>query len=291
MDSDGPLKLLFCKYAQDLLLLTGDLGATVSRAGPVEIQALKRHVDCVLELKKQGELYYRHLEFQAEPDPEMAKRCFRYNTQLVLQYDAPVLTTVLYLHPPKPKRPAVFRVMLGGREINRWSFGEICLWERNASEGLTGAPGLVALVPLMKGGSDRAIVKQAARRIERAFPRERLSDAEDVLLALASRYYTVRELSRIVGRDRMLQSSLYVEGRAEGRLDAQRELCVALTRKYHPAIGTAALTRIGACSNRARLEQWALAAPDLNDAEFLRLLGVPSPSQAMPRGRRPRRRG
>jgi len=63
METDGPLKLLFRKYAQDLLVLTGDLGAIVQRAGPVEVQALKRRVDCVLKLEKAGERYYRHIEF------------------------------------------------------------------------------------------------------------------------------------------------------------------------------------------------------------------------------------
>ena len=38
----------------------------------------------------------------------------------------------------------------------------------------------------------------------------------EILLALAGQYYTVSELARIVGRDRMSQSSLYTEGLAEG---------------------------------------------------------------------------
>ena len=279
METDGPLKLLFLKYAQDLLPLTGDAGAVVQRAGPVEIRSLERRVDCVLELRKRGELYYRHLEFQAEPDPEMPTRCFRYNTQLVLQYGAPVLTTVLYLFPPRPKQEPVFRVLLGGREVNRWSFEEICLWEWDARASLNeGAPGMLALVPLMNGGAERAVLEEAARRIEQAFPGERLADAEDVLLALAGRYYTVSELARMVGRDRMIQSSLYVEGRAEGeaqgRLQAERELCSALTRKYHLAVADRALPLIAACTDPARLEQWALATTDLSDTEFLLLLGA-----------------
>lgn len=290
MDNDGPLKLLFRNYAQDLLALTGDEGAIVARAGPVEIRALERRVDCVLELKKEGERYYRHIEFQSKPDPEMAKRVFRYNTQLVLLYGAPVLTTVLYLRPPKPKRPAVFRVMLGGREINRWSFEEICLWEWEASEGLMGAPGLVALVPLMKGGSARALVERAARRIERAFPGERLSDAEDVLLALAGWYYTVSQLARIVGRDRMLQSSLYVEGQAEGRLQTARRICAAIVREQYPAIAERAQPMIAACSDSTRLEQWTLAALKLDEVRFLKLLGLTSSPKATRARRRSRGR-
>ena len=169
MDSDGPLKLLFRKYAGDLLPLTGDAGARVERAGPVEIQALKRQVDCVLTLERDGERYYRHLEFQSEPDPEMAARCFRYNSQLVLQYGAPVLTTVLYLLPPRPKTGPVFRVVLGGREINRWVFEDVCLFEMDAKAVLArGAPGLLALVPLMRG-ADLAVLEQSMRQIERRF--------------------------------------------------------------------------------------------------------------------------
>jgi predicted transposase YdaD len=284
MDSDGPLKLLFRKYARDLLPLTGDAGAKVGRAGAVELQALKRQVDCVLSLEKDGERYYRHLEFQAEPDPEMALRCFRYNTQLVLQYGAPVLTTVLYLFPPGPRQEPVFRVMLGGREINRWAFEEIRLFELDARAILArGDPGLLALVPLMRG-ADLEVLAESARRIGHAFPSERLSDAEDVLLVLAGRSYTASELARIVGRDRMWwhESSVYVEGKAEGkaegiaagRLQDAREFCAAISRKHHPAVFARVEPLIANCSDPVKLKEWAVAASDLNDAEFVALLGV-----------------
>ncbi len=275
METDGPLKLLFLKYAQDLLPLTGDSGAVVERAGPVEIRSLERRVDCVLELRKQGELYYRHLEFQAEPDPEMATRILRYNTQLVLQYQAPVLTTVLYLLPPRPKQEPVFRVVFAGREVNRWSFEEIFVWELDARESLAhGAPGLLALVPLMRGGNELPMLEEAVTRIERAFPEERLPAAEDVLLALASQYYTVAELARIVGRDRMMQSSLYVEGKAEGRIEEARAFCTVLARKHHAAAFDRIEGIIAACTDPARLKEWGGVASDLSDAEFLKLIGA-----------------
>jgi predicted transposase YdaD len=287
METDAPLKLLFRRYARDLLILTGDAGALVESAAPVEIQALARRVDCVLKLQRAGEVYYRHVEFQAEPDPEMAARCFRYNSQLVLQYQRPVLTTVFYLFPPRPTHEPVFRLLLEGREINRWSFEAVYLWEQDARLVLaSGAPGLLALVPLMRGGADRGVVEEAIRQIERAFPGERLSDAEDVLLALASRYYTVSELTRMIGRDRMIQSSIYEWGLAEGRtqgrtqglseglsagrLEAERDLCLALVAKHHPAILDRARPLIEACADPVRLKDWALTASDLDAAAFLR---------------------
>jgi predicted transposase YdaD len=276
----------------------GDWVVTPRIGKPVEIQALKRQVDCVLTLEKDGERYYRHLEFQSEPDPEMATRCFRYNSQLVLQYGAPVLTTVLYLLPPRPKAEPVFRVVLAGQEVNRWVYEDVCLFEMDAQAVLArAAPGLLALVPLMRG-ADLDTLAQSVSRIERAFPSERLPDAEDVLLALAGRFYTVSELSRIVGRDRMIQSSLYVEGkaegkvegkaegeaegrargkvegRAEGELDKAREVCVALARKHHSAVFDRAEGVIAASTDSTLLMEWAVRASDLSDAEFLALLGA-----------------
>jgi hypothetical protein len=277
METDGPLKLLFRRYPGDLIGLTGDAGAVVNSAGPVELHALKRRVDCVLQLTRDGERYYRHVEFQAETDPEMASRVFRYNSQLLLEYEAPVLSTVIYLFPPGPTRPPIFSVTLGGREVNRWIFEELCLWNIDARQAIErGAPGVMALTPLMRGGTEWEVLETAARKIEAAFPDEVLSDAEDVLLALAGRDYTCSELARLVGRHRMIQSSLYtegrVEGRAEGRLQAERELCLALATKHHPAIAERLRVKIEGCDDPARLKEWALAASDLSDGDFLKLV-------------------
>jgi hypothetical protein len=69
-------------------------------------------------------------------------------------------------------------------------------------------------------------------------------------------------------------SSLYTAGEAEGRLEVWREGCVALARRYHPRVVERAGTVIDRCEDQARLEQWLLAAPDLSDSEFLKLLGA-----------------
>lgn len=66
------------------------------------------------------------------------------------------------------------------------------------------------------------------------------------------------------------ESSLYLEGLA----DAHRESCVAFARKYHPLVFERTRPIIESCDDTARLEQWLLAAPDLSDSEFLKLLGA-----------------
>ena len=270
METDGPLKRVFASYPEHVLSLTGDVGAAVRSAGPIELSALQRRVDCVLELEKNGEIYYRHVEFQAETDADMPVRIFRYNTQLVLEYGAPVLSTVLYLYSPKPRRPPVFRIMLADREINRWTFEELSLGDFDARKTCRVAqPGLLALVPLMHGGDEEDVLVTAAARIRETLPASSSSDAEDVLMILAGRHYTYEELFRLLGRDRVIQSSLYAGGVVEG----EKRLCVALIAKYHPHVLEQARPMIEACEDPARLQEWALAAPELNDSELLKLLG------------------
>lgn len=115
MKTDVPLKVLFRLRPQDLLALMGDAGAEILAADILEIQEVRRSVDFVLKLRHGEESYLRHLEFQAEPDRDMLERCCRYNAMMTLEYQLAVLTTVVYLFPPGPSEPPVYRVQLGGR--------------------------------------------------------------------------------------------------------------------------------------------------------------------------------
>lgn len=291
MDMDGPLKVLFRKYARDLLGLTGDQRAEVLGAGPVELHALKRTADQLLELKRHGLRYYRHLELQRRPDSQMPRRLFEYNALLNLQLDAPVLSTAVYLFPPRPRYEPVYRLMLGDEELNRWRFGAVHLWEIDVSVAFDSAlPGLLALVPLLRGGSGLDVIEAAARAIEKALPEERLPEAEAILLWLAGRAYNVSELSRVIGRERMMESSWYqealaegqtkgraegrTEGRAEGRLEAERETCLELLRELHPALVPAAAPVVAACSDFDQLKRWVLSIPKASAQDVARALGL-----------------
>ena len=286
MKTDVQLKVLARECAADLLELTGDVGATVQSAEVVEIPALQRRVDCVIKLVRDREVYYRHLEFQAEPAPDLAERCFRYNTQLVLLYGAPVLITAVLLQPPAPEGELVYRVLLAGREVNRWSFETIRLWDLDARRIVERSPpGVLALVPMMRG-QDLDVVARAGERILEAFPGVEMPAALDVLLALAGQLYSVEQLSRAVGREKVMRNSIWeaamaegeakglAEGQAKGMVEDRRALCLELARKHHPALLAEARTVIEACNDLERLKGWILGASDADDAGFARMLGL-----------------
>jgi hypothetical protein len=87
-----------------------------------------------------------------------------------------VLTTIIYLFRHEELPEPIFRVELEGREINRWRFDCIRLWELEAQAALDqGLPGLAALVPLMAGGTWPR-VEQAVRQIETKAPAEQRAD-------------------------------------------------------------------------------------------------------------------
>ena len=296
MKTDTELKALYLKHAPDMLPLTGDQDATFLARESVELSEVRQRVDCVVKLRRGGEVYYRHIEFQGENDTVMAERCFLYNSRLQLQLRGPVLTTVIYLFPPgPPENELVYRVALAGREINAWRFEVARLWESLASEALaSGAPGLLALVPLMSGGERPDAIRRADRAIRRALPDERSPDALVILHLLAGRHYTVEQLESIVGSTHMLelkQSSLYqalaaediaegeargvAQGVAQGKLEAERDLCLKLVKKHYPALLKRATRRIEACTDYQLMQSWILSAGELDSKAFARLLRQP----------------
>ena len=76
MKSDIPLNEAFRIRARDLLPLTGDAGATVVSAQSVPLPQGKREVDFVLHLRRRGDEYLRHVEFQTRHRGNLALRFF-----------------------------------------------------------------------------------------------------------------------------------------------------------------------------------------------------------------------
>ena len=78
METDRPIKVLFERQGQSLLPFIGerDPGVRVAAVESVQLPVPSRSVDSVLRLEREGFVWYRHLEFQAGPDPDIPRRCF-----------------------------------------------------------------------------------------------------------------------------------------------------------------------------------------------------------------------
>ena len=290
VDSDTPLKVAFRVRTKDLLPLTDDAGARVVSALAVELSAGKRTVDLVLRLRRGGEEYLRHVEFQSRHRGDLALRCFEYAAHLAVRFRRPVLTTVLYLRPPAP-RSLAYRHVLRGKVVNEWRFGVVRLWEQSPKRLLALGPGGAALVPL-SGGVSLPLVAEASRGIQRRAPLDQRPDLLAILYAFAEGRYTARQVARVIPEEVAMASSLFEKvrarartaglaegrtegraaGRTEGRAEAARQICVDLAKALHPAVALRVVPIIEGCSELPRLRRWALRAPRVSDVEFVRLV-------------------
>jgi predicted transposase YdaD len=272
MKTDAQCKALARLRPKDLLVLIGDAGAQHLSTNIVELREIKRTVDVVFKLRRGRTVYYHHVEFQAKPNRTMNRRCFLYNALLLEHYQAPVITTIIYLFPQRQRIEPVFRVRLGGREINRWQFGCVHLWEMEAQAALDrGLPGLAVLAPLMKGATWPHI-EQAVRQIETKAPAKHQNDLLAILHAFAEAKYTTERMDQLIGRKRLMESSIYREGRAEGQLAEARELCRKAVRKWRPRAGTKVWKAIDNCTDIAALEAVNLNAPEWDTRDILQRL-------------------
>ncbi len=316
MKTDVPIKVLFERQGQSLLPFIGEPDARLAGVDVVELPAGARTVDCVLRLERKGLTWYRHLEFQAERDPDMPRRCFEYNARLVLHYSATVVTTVVYLLRGADRGVAdAFRLYIGDRLVNEWRFDVVRLWEIDAELALAaGTAGPLGLVPLLGGGERPAVIRKAVRRVAALSSRREAADAMAVLIDLACQRYDRGTFQRLFRKDSMMQSWLYQMGREEGEAEGEargvargvaqgeakgeakgqlisaRTICADLAKELHPRVAPRLLRRIHACADPDTLRGWILECPKLSDTAFVTLVsGTRGSGAARSRVSRPRR--
>jgi predicted transposase YdaD len=262
----------------------------------------------VLRLERDGLVWYRHVEFQAQKDPDMPRRCFEYNSRLILHYGAAVLTTVLYLLPGADEDvPDAFRLYVGDWLAYEWRFDVVRLWEIDAQDALrSGEAGPLALVPLLRGGDEPSRVLEAVRRLD-AMPKPQGAAAMWVLLDFAAQRYDRATFMNVLGEDRAMQSWLYqlgadegeargeargqAKGEAEGQIKTARQMCADLVKEFHPGSVAGLLPAIEACDQPETLRSWALQCVKLSDEAFVTLVtGKPPVRVARSRATRPSRR-
>ena len=305
MKTDVSLKYAFDRLRHDLKHLTGDSRARVLDAAPRELVEIKRRPDLIWRLERGGGTYYRHMEFNGRGRRDILQRAALYNHLATVRLECPVLTTIIQVRPPRLAPPggksvtlkaddeqadraspllaggervrvsdaqATYEMHVGRRVIHRWSFDVVNLFELPAERALRSRrPGLLALLPLMKGGTQRR-AHQALRVLQHLEPSTAVADARLLLLNLAQERYPDSGLNDLVTKEQLMQSVLFREirreaekvGEARGVLRAQRamrELCLEMIKQHHPGLLEVATPAIKACKDTGQLKEWTLLAP------------------------------
>jgi len=183
-----------------------------------------------------------HIEVQARPEKDFARRMFEYAAALWLAHNAPVFPVVLYLRGGQGLSEEEFDLTLFGREIFRFRYAAVGLARLNAQEYLEANALGVALASLMRrdvvpdevvlraemlrrvieSGVDEPILYLLVNVIETYFP---LTGAElERFEQLVSRkeYRNVQEIE-LTWADR-----IHEKGREAGVIEGKRESLLKL---------------------------------------------------------------
>ncbi|MDQ2902606.1 MAG: hypothetical protein ABI456_11985 [Ktedonobacteraceae bacterium] len=213
-----------------------------------------------------------HVEFQKKAETDMAARLWEYNTRATRQNKQSVRSFVIYLKKCKCAESPFLQMFPDGREIHRFNFDVIKLWEL-PTEGLKQAaqPGLLPLLTLTKEGARREVVDDI---IDKLLPLEEEPGSELLYIAytLAALVFTseqdrawLKRRFEMLGdiledswahqefmqkmRDKGLEQGLQQgreqgreqglqqgreQGLEQGRLEEQREMLVEIVKARFP---------------------------------------------------------
>ncbi len=201
-------------------------------------------------------------------------RLFDYALRLRVQLRLPVVTTVLLLQPPAPKRLR-YHEEVGGRVVCTRDFDMVRLWELDPEQLLDMGAGPATLVGRAQAAGVQH-VREAARLIARTTQPPERNDLLFILQALCGERYTSRELGRMIPREAVMASVMFAkefkQARAEGRAEGARVVCLDVMRLLHPAAVGKVAPAVAACQSPRTLRDWTLAAARLPSAELVRLV-------------------
>jgi hypothetical protein len=237
----------------------------------------RHEADLVVKARFRGEetFFLLHLENQASPEPQFAKRMFRYFARLHEKHDLPVYPIALFTYDaPQRLEPDEYRVAFPDKMILSFSFTVIQLNRMNWRDFVRRPNPLAsALMAKMKiADDDRARVKLECLRLLAtlhldAAKMQLISGFVDTYLRLNQdeQREFVREASVLEQGEKetvmQLTTSWKEEGIVEGLHRGKRELLVRQLRHRFGSVSTALEIRIDALDDE-RLGEMAEALLD-----------------------------
>ena len=244
-------------------------------------QGPTREVDVVAKLEtNQGEpeIVLVHVEVQARPEKDFARRMFEYSVLLWLRHRVPIFPVVLYLQSGEGLTDEEYQLSLFGRELFRFRYASVGLARLRSEEYVETGPLGVALAVLMSRRKDADPVVLEADMQRRVATSElegqqkflllnvietysKLSEDERVRLEhLFSRkeYRTVQEVKE-TWSDRLLK---------KGIIEGKRETLLRLLTAKFGALSSETIAKVEAVPSAAELDAYLdrfVAAESLED--------------------------
>lgn len=181
-DVDQGAKRIVEAYPQDLVTFALP-GAEYLGPMPVDVATEPQLVlDTLLRVRYHGVECLVDIELEAYPRKDIGRRCFEYGARANIVYQLPVISVMLWLQRDGRPPESPYQERVGDLDLETWPFIGIELYALDAERALTGdlagLPGLLPLVPFMRGGEQLATIERAAQLLQ-----ERVSDPEHQLIA------------------------------------------------------------------------------------------------------------
>lgn len=285
---DQALRILGDQRAHELAALFAP-GTTLEAPLPDTLPASERRVDWLWRGRFAGTPCALHVEFQLRGQEDMAHRMFAYGSRIATQHKLVPQGVLVYLVPTQPMATSPFLMALPGKQVFRYDFEVIHLWEVDPAPILAGdLGGLLPLVPLMQGATPEQLPALAEQVLK--MPGLEMHQRGD-MLGLLSGFSTLRfpkvdvwayfrrSIMWSEVMDELVQQSPYLrqiheEGREEGRLLEARALVREMAQERFPDLSAADLAAIDQVTSLDRLHAIRRALAGMADVQMLReLLG------------------
>ncbi len=164
---DGQMKHLVGIAREDFVSWLVE-GARFDKELSANFATRKRDGDNLWQLEIDSKPSLLHLEFQLEPDENMARRAWEYNVDAAIKYKLPVNSAVIYLRKPgHPKAASPYQLKLpNGKVVHTFSFTVIELCKVNTKSLLQrGLKGILPLVPLTQDGQDHDAIEYVIKEL------------------------------------------------------------------------------------------------------------------------------
>lgn len=165
-----------------------------------ELQVQTLQTDILYNVTINGKEAILHIELQRKRDDKMSQRMWRYNVGATLVLDKPVYSYVVYLvRDGMVEEPPYTFVGPDGKTLHTFQFENVKLWEVDAEQlKQPGLEGLLPLLPLSRGGTQRETIEEMFQRLEALGQADLLAYGSAIAIKMAKRSKNLEWLRRRV---------------------------------------------------------------------------------------------